>query len=103
MDFLYDLFNSPIGAMAVNLGTGLIMKHGIRKLPNNSIPFINGALTAGGAMIFGGVEAAEAVKFGLMVGTVGATGAHQTAKLIGKFATNGVNKALGGERRAPSI
>ena len=77
--------------------SGAVMKHGIRKLPNNAIPAINGALGLGLALLTG-ADVATAAQAGVLT-AVGGTGTHQllkitTRKLLGGK-LNGASKHVG--------
>jgi hypothetical protein len=62
------------------------MKHGIRKLPNNAIPYVNGLIGTGLGLL-SGLDAGAAVQAGIMTSVTG-TGTHQLLKV-------GAKKALG--------
>jgi len=61
------------------LVSGAVMKHGIRKLPNNAIPAINGVLGLGLALL-SGADVGTAAQAGVLT-AVGGTGTHQLLKI----------------------
>ena len=76
---------------------GAVMKHGVRKLPNNYIPAINGVLGLGLALLTG-ADVGTAAQAGVLT-AVGGTGTHQllkitTRKLLGGK-LNGASKMIG--------
>lgn len=59
--------------------SGAVMKHGISKLNNDAIPYINGVLGAGLAALQG-ADPSTAVQAGVLT-AVGGTGTHQLLKV----------------------
>ena len=61
------------------LVSGAVMKHGIKKLPNNAIPYLNGVLGMGLAL-GAGADPSTAVQAGIMT-SISGTGTHQLLKV----------------------
>lgn len=86
-------FLDLLKAAAPAVGLGLIEKHVITKLPNDAIPYVNGALgTIVGTIATGG-DLGQGLQFGAAVST-SATGMHQILKVGLRLVTKGRIKSF---------
>ena len=88
--FLGDIGGGALDVLKIAgpmVASGLIQKHAT-KLPNNAIPWVNGALgTVVGTLATGG-DFSQGLQLGL-VASSSATGLHQVLKIGTRWATGG--------------